>query len=51
MKEKEISPETAALFIGVHGHEVRRWIEGKFTPNLQSRKKIRPGLRRIRRIL
>jgi len=24
MKEKQISPETAALLIGVHGREIRR---------------------------
>jgi len=51
MKEKEISAEAAALFIGVHGREVRRWLDEEFVPNLQSRKKIRRGIRRIRKSL
>jgi hypothetical protein len=26
MKEKQISAETAVLFIGVYGREIRRWL-------------------------
>lgn len=51
IKEKKISPETAAFFIGIHGREVRRWLSEEFIPNLSSRKKIRRGLRRIRKNL
>jgi DNA-binding XRE family transcriptional regulator len=50
MDEKEISAETAALFIGVTGQEVRRWLKGEFTPTLKSRRKIRRGIRRIKKI-
>jgi hypothetical protein len=51
IKEKRISAETAALFIGVSGRQIRRWIEETSIPNLASRKAIRRGLRRIRKIL
>lgn len=51
MKDKKISPETAALFIGVNGREVRRWLAEEFIPNLKSRKAIRRGIRRIQKIL
>ena len=51
IEEKKISPETAALFIGVHGREIRRWLDEEFIPNVESRKKIRRGIRRIRKIL
>lgn len=51
MREKKISPETAALFIGVHGREIRRWLDEEFIPNVESRKKIRRGIRRIKKIL
>jgi hypothetical protein len=51
IREKEISPETAALFIGVHGRTIRRWLEKEFVPNIESRRKIRRGLRRIQKIL
>lgn len=51
MKEKKISPETAALFIGVHGREIRRWLAEEFIPNVESRKKIRRGIRRIKKNL
>jgi transcriptional regulator with XRE-family HTH domain len=50
MDEKEISAETSALFIGVTGQEVRRWLKGEFTPTLESRKKIRRGMRRIKNL-
>jgi hypothetical protein len=51
IEEKKISPETAALFIGVSGREVRRWLEDGIIPLPASRKKIRRGIRRIRKIL
>lgn len=51
LKEKEISPETAARFIGASGREVRRWIKGEVTPNLLGRQAIRRGIRRIQRML
>lgn len=51
MEEKKISPEAAAIFIGVSGREVRRWLEDGVIPNLESRKAIRRGLRRIKNIL
>jgi len=51
MEEKKISPETAALFIGVSGRQVRRWLEEIAIPGLSSRKAIRRGLRRIRKNL
>jgi DNA-binding transcriptional regulator YiaG len=51
VKAKEISPETAARFIGTSGRQVRRWLEGEATPNVLSRKAIRTGIRRIERNL
>ena len=51
LEEKKISPETAAHFIGVSGQEIRRWVNGSFIPNLKSRRAIRRGLRRIKKIL
>ncbi|MBN2243103.1 MAG: hypothetical protein JW793_10465 [Acidobacteria bacterium] len=51
LKEKEISPETAARYIGVSGREVRRWIEGKVTPLPLSRKAIKAGIKQIERNL
>lgn len=51
LKEKRISPETAARFIGTSGREVRRWLDDEATPNLLSRKAIRTGIRRIERNL
>jgi len=51
IKEKKISPETAALFIGVHGREIRRWLEDGTIPLPASRRAIRRGLRRIRKNL
>jgi hypothetical protein len=51
MKEKRISPETAARFLDCTGRQVRRWLEGQSIPNLTSRKKIKLGLRRIKRNL
>ena len=51
LDEKKISPETAALFIGVNGREIRRWLEEEFVPNVASRRKIRRGVRRIRKVL
>jgi hypothetical protein len=51
LKEKEISPETAAHVIGCTGRQVRRWIDGESTPNFGSRLAIRRGLRRIKKIL
>jgi hypothetical protein len=51
MDEKQISPETAARFLDCSGRQVRRWLEEKAIPNLTSRKKIRLGLRRIKRNL
>jgi hypothetical protein len=47
IEEKQISPETAARFIGVSGREVRRWLEDRTVPLPVSRKAIRAGLRRI----
>jgi DNA-binding transcriptional regulator YiaG len=51
MEEKQISPETAARFLDCSGRQVRRWLEGHAVPNLTSRKKIRVGMRRIKRML
>lgn len=51
IEEKKISPETAALFIGVSGREIRRWLEDGIIPLPASRKKIRRGLRRIQKNL
>jgi len=51
MREKKISPETAAIFIGISGREVRRWLDETFIPNLSSRRAIRQGIRRIRKNL
>ena len=51
LEEKKISPETAAVFIGVSGREIRRWLNETFIPNLKSRQAIRRGLRRIKKIL
>jgi DNA-binding transcriptional regulator YiaG len=51
MEEKRISPETAARFLDCSGRQVRRWIEGHAVPNVNSRKKIRVGMRRIKKYL
>jgi hypothetical protein len=51
MKEKQISPETAARFIGCTGRQVRRWIESAAIPNYMSRLAIRRGIRRIKKNL
>jgi hypothetical protein len=51
MEEKRISAEIAGLFVGVTGQEIRRWLKGEFIPTLKSRKKIRLGIRRMRRTL
>jgi len=51
LEKKKISPETAAVFIGVSGREIRRWLNETFIPNLESRRAIRRGLRRIKKIL
>jgi hypothetical protein len=51
LEEKKISPETAGRFLDVDGREIRRWLAEEYIPNLTSRKKIRAGLRRIRKIL
>jgi hypothetical protein len=51
MKEKKISPETAARFIGVSGREVRRWLEDGTVPLPISRQAIRRGIRRIKKML
>jgi len=51
LEKKKISPETAAVFIGVSGREIRRWLNESFIPNLESRRAIRRGLRRIKKIL
>jgi len=51
MEEKKISPETSAFFLGCTGRQIRRWIEGDAIPNLTSRKKIRKGMKKIRRDL
>jgi hypothetical protein len=51
MREKKISPETAAIFIGISGREVRRWLDETFIPNLSSRRAIRRGIRGIRKNL
>jgi hypothetical protein len=48
VEEKQISPETAARFIGASGREVRRWIKGEATPNLLGRQAIKRGIRRIK---
>ena len=49
--EKKISPETAARFLDCSGRQVRRWLERQSIPNLTSRKKIRVGMRRIKKHL
>jgi hypothetical protein len=51
IEEKKISPETAALFIGVSGREVRRWLKNESIPLPLSRKAIRSGIRRMRKHL
>jgi len=51
MREKKISPETAALFLGVSGREIRRWLAESSVPNLNSRQAIRVGLKRIKKLL
>ena len=51
MEQKGISAETAALFVGVTGQEIRRWLKGEYIPTLKSRRKIRRGIRRMQRVL
>ena len=41
LKEKRVSPETAAGYIGASGREVRRWVDGEAVPNLLSRQAIK----------
>lgn len=51
LKEKAISPETAARFIGVSGREVRRWVKEGVTPHPLVRPAIRRAIAKIRRNL
>ena len=51
LKERQLSAEAAASFIGRTPREVRRWLDGEFVPTVESRKLIRRGIRRIKRIL
>lgn len=51
LKEKAISPESAARFIGVSGREVRRWVKEGVTPHPLVRPAIRRGIAKIRRNL
>jgi len=51
LKERQLSAEAAAPFIGRTPREVRRWLDGEFVPTVESRKLIRRGIRRIKRIL
>jgi len=51
MEEKAVSAERAARFIGgIHGRTVRRWLEGEFTPEFETRDRIRRGIERIRKL-
>ena len=51
LKEKAISPETAARFIGVSEREVRRWVKDGVTPHALLRPAIRRGIAKIRKEL
>ncbi len=51
MEEKAISAERAARYIGgVHGRTVRRWLEGEFMPEFETRDRIRRGIERIKKL-
>lgn len=50
MKQKDISPEHAARYIGCSYKQVYRWLEGTSTPTLIYRKAIKRGIDRMKKL-
>ena len=52
LKEKLISPETAARFLPSRSsRQIRRWLDGEYVPNFESRRAIRKAIDRIKKNL
>lgn len=50
MKQKDISPEHAARYIGCSFKQVYRWLEGESMPSMIYRKAIRRGIERMKKL-
>ena len=50
MKQKNLSPEDAARYIGCSFKQVYRWLEGISKPSLIYRKAIRRGIERMKKL-
>lgn len=50
MKQKNLSPEDAARYIGCSFKQVYRWLEGTSKPSLIYRKAIRRGIERMKKL-
>lgn len=50
MKQKDVSPEHAARYIGCSFKQVYRWLEGESKPSLIYRKAIRRGIERMKKL-
>lgn len=50
MKQKDLSPEHTARFIGCSFKQVYRWLEGTSIPTLIYRKAIRRGIERMKKL-
>lgn len=48
MKQKRLSPERAAPFIGCTFREIYRWLDGEAQPMLLYRRAIAEGVRRMK---
>lgn len=49
MKEKELSPERAAGYIGCSGVQIRRWLKGDVRPRHIYREAIKRGIEIIKK--
>ena len=50
IKQKDLSPEHAARYIGCSFKQVYRWLEGTSKPSLIYRKAIRRGIERMKKL-
>ena len=50
IKQKDLSPEHAARYIGCSFKQVYRWLEGTSRPSLIYRKAIRRGIERMKKL-
>ena len=50
IKQKDISPEHAARYIGCSFKQVYRWLAGEAKPSLIYRKAIRRGIERMKKL-